>query len=578
MSSFPYVQTSNVFNTADYNVLDSGLTIEQANRLYLSLGGGTVSGNINTNTLSASTSINSAQYLLSGSAINFSAITGVVNGTATANKALILDSALEIGTLSAITSNIYNGTTANIQFLNNDINTSAINCNAPIFYALDTNNTATYQTYQQWSNTIGTPITTELKINNSNVQFGNTSNHALIFLTNNTQKMVLNAGGNLSIGNTNNTHKLDVSGATMTTTLRIRANGDCPEFIVDSLDGVGGFDSGLRIYPATSPILQYGNMAFFGVGGTTAVASISCKNQNCFHTRPQSNADQNATMPNVGFVAGNNAIFRDSLMITANSLTNSTNFTPVTKFNITADTEFVDGSYNKALRITNANFVNEFQIQIGNANGDPTFFGNISNTDLRFGTNNSTKMIITAAGRLGVGTNTPNAPLQVAGSNSSITIIPITTISYSYDVASNNWQNRGGGPFTLTNVSASFGGNIYIQAGIWATSDKRLKENIKEIDLPFERYKALKPVSYNYKLEEKSRVGFIAQDVMEVCAQAISMSANENLKDEGLNSPEGVQLSLDYNAITVLNTNIIQKLIERVELLENELKNIKSNI
>ena len=32
------------------------------------------------------------------------------------------------------------------------------------------------------------------------------------FMTNNTQQMRLNSGGNLRIGNTNNTYKLDVSG------------------------------------------------------------------------------------------------------------------------------------------------------------------------------------------------------------------------------------------------------------------------------------------------------------------------------------------------------------------------------
>jgi hypothetical protein len=461
--------------------------------------------------------------------------------------------------------------------MNNDINASAINCNAPIFYADSVNNTTTNQTYQQWNNSIGTPITVEMDINNVSPMFGTTSNHLMRFMTNNTERLRINSGGNVSIGNTNNTYKLDITGTAQATTLRVKGNGTV-DFLMDAITGVGGTDAGLRIYPSTQGLLTYSNMSFFNVGATVNIACISTENQNVLHARPQTTADTNATMPNVGFVSGKNAICRDALMITANSLTNSSNFTPVAKFTICASQTYPDGGYNKALRITNPNFVNEFQIQITDANGGDTWFGNISNTGLRFGTNNSTQMYLSNAGRLGIGTTSPNAPLQVAGSNSSITIIPIGTISYSYDVSSNSWQNRGGGPFTLTNVSASFGGNIYIQAGIWATSDKRLKENIKEIDLPFERYKALKPVSYNYKLEEKSRVGFIAQDVMEVCAQAISMSANENLKDEGLNSPEGVQLSLDYNAITVLNTNIIQKLIERVELLENELKNIKSNI
>ena len=44
MSSFPFVTTSNIFNTADYNVLDEGWTRTTADKLYLSIGGGTISG------------------------------------------------------------------------------------------------------------------------------------------------------------------------------------------------------------------------------------------------------------------------------------------------------------------------------------------------------------------------------------------------------------------------------------------------------------------------------------------------------------------------------------------------------
>ncbi|POM71648.1 Hypothetical protein PHPALM_11747 [Phytophthora palmivora] len=183
-----------------------------------------------------------------------------------------------------------------------------------------------------------------------------------------------------------------------------------------------------------------------------------------------------------------------------------------------------------------------FGLQLSNAtnatSANSAYFGITTTNDLVLMTGNTRRLTITSAGRVGNGTGSPNGPLQVAGSNTSIT----------YYTTSNAWANRGGGPFTLTNVSSFLGGNIYIQAGIWATSDRRLKEDIKEIDLPFERYKDLKPVSYSYKNEAKKRVGWIAQDVMRVCSEAITMIENRNLNDEGENSPEGVQLCLDYNA------------------------------
>ena len=108
MSSLPYVAISNIFNTANYNSLENSLTIETANKLYLSLSGGTVVGNINTSNLTATSTINSPQYLLSGSSINMSLIQGITNGIATANKALIVDSSIDITNINTITTSNLN--------------------------------------------------------------------------------------------------------------------------------------------------------------------------------------------------------------------------------------------------------------------------------------------------------------------------------------------------------------------------------------------------------------------------------------------------------------------------------------
>ncbi|KAL7994674.1 hypothetical protein Plhal703r1_c51g0155701 [Plasmopara halstedii] len=182
-----------------------------------------------------------------------------------------------------------------------------------------------------------------------------------------------------------------------------------------------------------------------------------------------------------------------------------------------------------------------FGLQLSNAtNATSTtnaYFGITTTNDLVLMTAETRRLTITSTGSVGIGIGSPNAPLQVAGSNTSITVKPISTISYSYDVASNAWANRSGWPFTLTNVPASFGGNIYIQAGIWATSDRRLIEDIKEIDLLFERYKELKPISYSYKNE--------AQDVLRVCLEAITMMKVKTHREEHLNRQK------DYNILNM---------------------------
>lgn len=58
-------------------------------------------------------------------------------------------------------------------------------------------------------------------------------------------------------------------------------------------------------------------------------------------------------------------------------------------------------------------------------------------------------MYLLASGRLGVGTSTPRAPLEVARTNGSIQIISISTNTYGYNVSNNAWTNYGGGPITI---------------------------------------------------------------------------------------------------------------------------------
>lgn len=186
-----------------------------------------------------------------------------------------------------------------------------------------------------------------------------------------------------------------------------------------------------------------------------------------------------------------------------------------------------------------------------------------------FGFYGGALMYLLASGRLGVGTSSPRAPLEVAGTTGSIQIISISTNTYGYNVSSNSWTNYGGGPITIPSLSAVFNGNIYVSQNVFTTSDRRLKDNINEIHLDLERYKKLRPVSYTYKNDTHTKIGLIAQEVLGVCAEAVSMTENPNLQSDGEDSPEGIQLGMDYSVITILNVNIIKKLIDRIEVLED---------
>lgn len=94
MSSFPNVLISNVFNPNDYGVESDTLTLGEADLRYIRQGG----------------PANVSSLLINNAPVDFSAISGVVAGTAQANKALILGSSGEIGTISSLTATSITGT------------------------------------------------------------------------------------------------------------------------------------------------------------------------------------------------------------------------------------------------------------------------------------------------------------------------------------------------------------------------------------------------------------------------------------------------------------------------------------
>lgn len=55
--------------------------------------------------------------------------------------------------------------------------------------------------------------------------------------------------------------------------------------------------------------------------------------------------------------------------------------------------------------------------------------------------------------------------------------------------------------------------------------------------------------------------------MLSVCGEVVSLTENENLGVEGAGDIEGIQLGIDYGALTALNACAIKKLIERIEEL-----------
>ncbi len=111
------------------------------------------------------------------------------------------------------------------------------------------------------------------------------------------------------------------------------------------------------------------------------------------------------------------------------------------------------------------------------------------------------------------------------------------------------------------------------------SSDKRLKDNIESLDNNYERFfMNLQPSTFTLKQDEtnKTHIGFIAQDVEQALINSeltkddfAGLVTQENGEDESY--------YLCYDEFISLNTHMIQKLYQRIEQLEDRIKELESS-
>ena len=93
---------------------------------------------------------------------------------------------------------------------------------------------------------------------------------------------------------------------------------------------------------------------------------------------------------------------------------------PQTRFDIQGSSTYVTGSFNRILSAfgTDVSPV-QFEIQVNSGSSATTtnaaWLGTFTNNDVRFGTNNNTKMLLSAGGNLGINNLTPTYRLDVSG-------------------------------------------------------------------------------------------------------------------------------------------------------------------
>ena len=243
---------------------------------------------------------------------------------------------------------------------------------------------------------------------------------------------------------------------------------------------------------------------------------------------------------------------------------------PATKLNV-----YTPSATNTFLRINNSVATLDIGVlSSGEAYGGiaagTMYFGTSNASPTIFVATNSERMRLLSDGRflVNTGTNLPNGTsgrFQVAYTKSAEWAMVIRPLD-------NN--TGGGGPLLMSNLAGDAIGYITANASTvyyGSASDYRLKENIAPLTGGLTTVNALKPVTYDWKIDGAKGEGFIAHELQAVVPGAVH-GEKDAVDKNGAIKPQ----ALDYGRISVHLVAAIQELSSKNDALEARLTALES--
>lgn len=365
-----------------------------------------------------------------------------------------------------------------------------------------------------------------------------TSDSAIGFFTQTTnERMRIASSGNVGIGTTSPSYKLEVSGTT-DGVIGIRNTTNNSFRGLSFLDGSGSTEYSYIKYNANTGEMRYwANPTAFG-GYTTFYSNAA-----------------------------------ESMRITANGNIGIGTQAPDAKFQVNgSDTDgliqaYVTAGGGNALRI-NSNFVNGNYIDLN------PYVSGVSNGGFEIKQNGTQRMIISETGNVGIGNTTPSEKLTVAGN--IYTSGNLSTVDASGRIGFNVADNYGGLPHyglgriggtnplnlagyygltfgtsgatrvTIDNGGATTFTSTVTATGFFQSSDLRLKDIVKrDGDVIYYKWKDAR--------DAKLHIGYVAQEVQKENPEQV------NTDDKGM-----------------LSVNYIEILVEKIRKLEKEIELLKA--
>jgi hypothetical protein len=309
--------------------------------------------------------------------------------------------------------------------------------------------------------------------------------------------------------------------------------------------------------------------------------------------------------------SGSNTIggtgYTDFIRVT-NTAAGATNPTKTIRVNNTGGIEFINNAYNaQTLTLTDGGVLS---VGGGNtavtSNNDPSanylsFNNNFTaiyddgNTHIHSRSNGGSMWINTNNGAIILGNQ---SPVLGGGTASGIIMGSGSTTTRAFaNIYGGKTYTIGGygylatiGAGTGAGTTATYG--LYVQQRVEAsefdaTSDERLKNIQGEIELDdaIKLVTNLKPIKYTWKDKDNEgiKAGYSAQQVVKSgFNHLIGHIKNEDLiettDDEGFTSPEGFQLTMNYDQVTPYHGVVIKHLLEEIEKLKEEIRELKNKI
>ena len=117
------------------------------------------------------------------------------------------------------------------------------------------------------------------------------------------------------------------------------------------------------------------------------------------------------------------------------------------------------------------------------------------------------------------------------------------------------------GQTTYSHSSVYATNGAFVASSVQASSDRRLKSDLEELDIDLSELKAYR---YTFAPDGKKHIGLIAQDVMSIAPDAVGRNEDTDM------------LTLDYNAVVALLVSQLNKLHEEVNALRADIDLLKA--